>query len=487
MKGYFNSTTTFTSFKNNLFPNYPTSSSSYTASNFSPSFLSQRQNLKVQNFKPHVICTSLSSQQASSASTAQVEEQEVEIANGYTMTQFCDKIIDLFLNEKTKTKEWRGYLIFREEWKKYKDRFYSRCQRRADLENDPIMKEKFISLQRKVKKIDDEMEVHCELLKEIQDSPTDINAIVARRRKDFTGEFFHYLSLISETYDSLEDRDGISRLGSRCLSAVSAYDNTLEVVDTLDTAQAKFDDILNSPSIDVACQKIKSLAKAKELDSSLILLISSAWAKAKVSTTMKNESQKGIHITYSLVEDTYDPGPSSIIIPHVVTYIGYDYEITWDGNFKRFSCLSLYNTDTYQDRQLKVKDIMYQLYKATKSSLRSITPKEIKLLKHLLNIIDPEERFSALATAFSPGDNHEAKDPYALYTTPQELHKWIKIMLDAYHLNKEETDLREAKQMTDPIVIQRLFILKDTIEQEYMAKDTTEKSETKDDSKPVEF
>lgn len=65
---------------------------------------------------------------------------------------------------------------------------------------------------------------------------------------------------------------------------------------------------------------------------------------------------------------------------------------------------------------VQVKDIMYQLYKATKSSLRSITPKEIKLLKHLLNIIDPEERFSALATVFSPGDEHEAKDPNALYT-----------------------------------------------------------------------
>jgi len=52
------------------------------------------------------------------------------------------------------------------------------------------------------------MEGHYELLMEIQDSPMDINAIVARRRKDFTGEFFHYLSLISDTYDSLEDRDG---------------------------------------------------------------------------------------------------------------------------------------------------------------------------------------------------------------------------------------------------------------------------------------
>lgn len=56
--------------------------------------------------------------------------------------------------------------------------------------------------------IDDEMERHSELLKEIQDSPSDINAIVAHRRKDFTGEFFRHLTLLSETFDSLEDRDG---------------------------------------------------------------------------------------------------------------------------------------------------------------------------------------------------------------------------------------------------------------------------------------
>lgn len=65
---------------------------------------------------------------------------------------------------------------------------------------------------------------------------------------------------------------------------------------------------------------------------------------------------------------------------------------------------------------MQVKDIMYRIYKATKSSLRSIAPKEIKLLKYLLNITDPEERFSALATAFSPGDEREAQDPKALYT-----------------------------------------------------------------------
>ncbi|KAK9904352.1 hypothetical protein M0R45_000788 [Rubus argutus] len=320
----------------------------------------------------------------------QVEEQvEVEVAEGYTITQFCDKIIDFFLNEKPRVKEWRRYLVFREEWKKYRDCFYNRCRNRAD-ESDPTMKEKLVSMGRKVKKIDDEMERHK--------------------------EFFRHLNLLSEVYDGLEDRDAMARLGARCLSAVSAYDNTLEYVGTLDTAQAKFDDILDSPSIDVACEKIKSLAKAKELDSSLVLLINSAWASAKESTTMKNE----------------------------------------------------------------VKDIMYHLYKATKSSLRSIVPKEIKLLKHLLNITDPEERFSALATAFCPGDDNEAKDPKAIYTTPKELHKWIKIMLDAYHLNAEETDLREAKQMTQPVVIQRLFILKETIEEEYLEQSTSPDSQTED-------
>ncbi|XP_009784138.1 uncharacterized protein At4g37920 [Nicotiana tabacum] len=348
------------------------------------------------------------------AATSVEGEAEVEVAQGYTITQFCDKMIDLFLNEKPKSKEWRKYLVFREEWKNYRDRFYSRCQTRTDAEADSQMKDKLISLARKVRKIDDELERHSELLKEIQDNPRDLNAIVTKRRKDFTGEFFRHLTLLSEVYDSLEERDAIARLGTRCLSAVSAYDNTLEIVGTLDTAQAKFDDILNSPSIDAACEKIKSLAKSKELDSSLVLLINGAWASAKESSTMRNE----------------------------------------------------------------VKEIMHRVYKATQSSLRSMAPKEINLLKYLLNITDPEERFSALATAFSPGHEHDAKDPNAIYTTPKELHKWIKIMLDAYNLNKEETEIREAKQINQPVVIQRLFILKETIEAEYLEKEATKEKDS---------
>lgn len=52
-------------------------------------------------------------------------------------------------------------------------------------------------------------------------------------------------------------------------------------------------------------------------------------------------------------------------------------------------------------------------------------------------------------------------------------------MLDAYHLNTEETEIREARQLNPPIVIQRLFILQETIEEEYLdsKKDVTKDTE----------
>lgn len=68
-----------------------------------------------------------------------------------------------------------------------------------------------------------------------------------------------------------------------------------------------------------------------------------------------------------------------------------------------------------------------------------------------------------------------------LSSTPEELHKWIKIMLDAYHLNKEDTEIREAKQLTEPVVIQRLFILKDTIEEDYLEKDKSQTDKKDED------
>lgn len=52
-------------------------------------------------------------------------------------------------------------------------------------------------------------------------------------------------------------------------------------------------------------------------------------------------------------------------------------------------------------------------------------------------------------------------------------------MLDAYNMNKEETEIREAKQLNQPMVIQRLFILKETVEAEYLEKEANTEKESK--------
>jgi len=56
--------------------------------------------------------------------------------------------------------------------------------------------------------IDDEIEKHMEPFTELRENPADINAIVARRRKDFTGEFFRHLNFIVNAYNGLDERDG---------------------------------------------------------------------------------------------------------------------------------------------------------------------------------------------------------------------------------------------------------------------------------------
>lgn len=64
----------------------------------------------------------------------------------------------------------------------------------------------------------------------------------------------------------------------------------------------------------------------------------------------------------------------------------------------------------------QVKDVLYHLYKTTRGNLQRLMPKEIRILKYLLTIKDPEERMSALKDAFTPGEELEGEDVDNLYT-----------------------------------------------------------------------
>lgn len=73
------------------------------------------------------------------------------------------------------------------------------------------------------------------------------------------------------------------------MAAVQAYDAATESIEKLNAAELKFQDIINSPSLDAACRKIDNLAEKKELDSTLVLMITKAWSAAKESNMMKDE------------------------------------------------------------------------------------------------------------------------------------------------------------------------------------------------------
>ncbi|MQM14386.1 hypothetical protein Taro_047315 [Colocasia esculenta] len=358
------------------------------------------------------------------------------------MVRVCDKLIEIFMVDKPRTTDWRRLLAFSREWSNIRPHFFRRCQERADAEEDPGMKHKLHRLVRKLKEIDEDVQRHNELLEAIKVTPSEISGIVARRRKDFTKEFFEHLHAVAESYyEDPEEQNGKSvayshaitnimlqlefqlqascliihelctnmhqrmqGLGNACLAAVQAYDTASENIEALNVAELKFQDIINSPSLDVACKKIDSLAEKKELDSALMLMLTKAWSAAKESNMMKDE----------------------------------------------------------------VKDILYHLYMTARGNLQRLVPKEIRIVKYLLTIEDPAEQLCALTDAFTPGDEVEGKAVDALCTTPEKLFTWIRTVLDAYHFSREGTVIREARDLMNPNIIQRLEELKKLVQDNFL-------------------
>lgn len=65
---------------------------------------------------------------------------------------------------------------------------------------------------------------------------------------------------------------------------------------------------------------------------------------------------------------------------------------------------------------LQAKDILCHLYLKAIGNLQRQVPKEIRIVKYLLTIKDPEERLSALKDAFTPGVELEGEDVDLLYS-----------------------------------------------------------------------
>uniref|UniRef100_A0A0E0JYN6 Uncharacterized protein n=1 Tax=Oryza punctata TaxID=4537 RepID=A0A0E0JYN6_ORYPU len=322
------------------------------------------------------------------------------------MIKISDKLIGVFMVDKPTPTDWRKLLSFSREWDNIRPHFFKRCQERADAESNPEMKHNLLRLARKLKEIDEDVQRHNELLDVVKSTPSDeIGSVIAKRRKDFTVEFFNHLYYVAESYhDDPEKQRELAQLGNDCVDALQAYDDTSGSLEALSAAELKLKDILNSPSVDAACRKIDDLAEKKELDSALVLMLSKAWSAAKGTDITKSEA----------------------------------------------------------------KDIMFHLYMTAVANLQRQMPKDIRILKHLIMIEDPEERLSALNDAFTPGPEVQGDNVDTLYTSPEVLHTWASAIVDAYYSSREGTLLRQARDLMNPKIIKRVEEILKLIKDKYL-------------------
>ncbi|CAM6086314.1 unnamed protein product [Calypogeia fissa] len=337
------------------------------------------------------------------------EKNEEGEGNGlekdFKMARVCDRLIEVFMVEKTSPAEWRKLLAFSEEWPNIRPHFFQRCSTNAKAEEDPKRRGDLLKLARKLKEVDEDMMRHDELLEDIEKNELALEAIVSRRRKDFTSDFFDHLhTKCNANYKDPDRRDDLIELAKKCYTALEEFDALQEDEEAMGEAQLKFDDILNSPSLEAAVNKIDKLAQRQQLDSKLMLLITKAWAAAKESTMMKDEA----------------------------------------------------------------KDVMFHLYNVAIGNMQRLVPKEVRIIRHLLSFQSPVEQRAALTEAFSPGSELEGTSEDLLYTTPAKLLEWINIVLDSYRTNKQSLLVKEAQKLMKPEVITRVELLKRVVEDQFM-------------------
>ncbi|XP_010231880.1 uncharacterized protein At4g37920 [Brachypodium distachyon] len=324
----------------------------------------------------------------------------------HKMIKISDKLIGVFMVDKPTPTDWRKLLAFSREWDNIRPHFFKRCRERADAEPNPEMKHSLLRLCRKLKEIDEDVQRHNELFEVVKSTPSEkIGAVIAKRRKDFTVEFFNHLYYVAESYqDDPDKQKELAQLGNDCVDALQAHDDMSGSLEALNAAEFKLKDILNSPSVDAACRKIDDLAEKKELDSALVLMLSKAWSAAKGTDITKSEA----------------------------------------------------------------KDIMFHLYMTAVANLQRQMPKDIRILKHLIMIEDPEERLSALNDAFTPGPELQGENVDTLYTSPEVLHTWASAIVDAYYSSREGTLLGQARDLMNPKIIKRVEEIVKTIKDKYL-------------------
>jgi hypothetical protein len=91
-----------------------------------------------------------SSKEGMDGSLSSENQKELETNK---MNRICDKLIDVFLVEKTNPEEWHIYLAFSKEWVNIRPYFFSRCKSQAAQTQDPKRRSNLLILSRRLKEV----------------------------------------------------------------------------------------------------------------------------------------------------------------------------------------------------------------------------------------------------------------------------------------------------------------------------------------------
>ena len=91
---------------------------------------------------------------ATARSSSEFEDMEdIEVEKGFKMSRVCDRLIDVFLVERTNPEDWRILITLSQEWGKIRPYFFTRCESQAKLAEDQKKKADLLKLARQMKEV----------------------------------------------------------------------------------------------------------------------------------------------------------------------------------------------------------------------------------------------------------------------------------------------------------------------------------------------
>jgi len=78
---------------------------------------------------------------------------DIEVEKGFKMSRVCDRLIEVFLVERTNPEDWRILITFSKEWDTIRPYFFRRCESQVKLADDPQKKADLLKLYRQMKEV----------------------------------------------------------------------------------------------------------------------------------------------------------------------------------------------------------------------------------------------------------------------------------------------------------------------------------------------